>query len=88
MNHTYALVAAEKTPLAITEAVRAGAVELVTEPLSFFEMAAFFTELNWRNQLKAVQTSRFFGAAGAGDCRHPELEIPESARLALTPIRV
>ncbi len=88
INHTYALVNAEKNPASITEAVRAGQVELVTEPLSFFEMASFFAELTWRNQLTSTKFWKQLGhdLFDRGRPASGGLTIPDAGQLALRPL--
>ena len=51
MNRTYSLVEAERDPDSIVRAIRAGRVEVVTEPLSLVDMALTMGELTLRNQL-------------------------------------
>jgi predicted metal-dependent phosphoesterase TrpH len=91
-NRTYALVNAEKDPASITEAIRAGQVELVTEPLRFYEMAAFFAKLTWRNHHSSAkfwkQVTREMRVRGSAHCPSGSgLIIPDPGRLALTPLR-
>lgn len=57
MNKTYSLVDADKDATSIVRAVRAGLVEVVTEPLSLAEMAMIMAELTVRNQ---VMSPRFW----------------------------
>jgi predicted metal-dependent phosphoesterase TrpH len=92
MNYTYALVKAEKDPMAITRAIRAGDVELVTEPLSFSDMVGFLAEMTWRNQ---VTSSKFWRQVGREivergaprTTERPGLSIPAAGQFALTPLR-
>ena len=57
MNRTYSLVEAERDPVSIVRAIRAGQVEVVTEPISLVDMALLMGELSMRNQLLS---SRFW----------------------------
>jgi predicted metal-dependent phosphoesterase TrpH len=92
MNHTFALVKADKTPASITEAIRAGQVELVTEPLSFSYMLAFAAKLTLRNQLTSIKFWRRVGRQILGRGTRPGTRergpaIPTAGELALSPLR-
>jgi predicted metal-dependent phosphoesterase TrpH len=93
MNRTFALVKADKNPAAITEAIRAGQVELVTEALSFAEMLAFTAKLTLRNQLTPIKFWRrvgrqLTGCGTRGETRGRGTEIPAAGELCLSPLRV
>ncbi len=51
INRTYSLVEADRDPVSIVRAIRAGRVEVVTEPMSLADMALVMGELTVRNQL-------------------------------------
>jgi hypothetical protein len=51
MNRTYSIVEAQRDPVSIVRAIRAGLVEVVTEPLSLVDMALIMGELTVHNQL-------------------------------------
>jgi predicted metal-dependent phosphoesterase TrpH len=81
MNHTFALVEAEKSVDSIIEAVRAGRVGLVTEPLPTSYMASILMRMVVRNELMGLRfwsrLPRIFADVYAGRGRRPRrLSVP------------
>jgi hypothetical protein len=55
IDRTYTLVQADKDPVSIVRAIRAGRVEIVTEPLPVAEMAMIVAELVLRNEMLSTR---------------------------------
>jgi len=58
IDRTYCLVEADKDPRSIVDAVRAGRIETVTEPMTVAQMAWMFGRLQARNHLGSLRSWR------------------------------
>jgi len=55
IDRTYSMVRAQKDPVSIVRAIRAGSVEVVTEPLPLAEMAIILAELSLRHEMLSTR---------------------------------